>query len=67
MYTSMRVPLHCTHRDIPLGLQLIRGENVVLLGEIDPSMPAPDGFTQVSVFRTSSHLQSSLTNIVTLV
>lgn len=32
--------------DIPMGLQLIRGENVVLLGEIDPSMPAPVGFTQ---------------------
>jgi len=29
----MRVPLQCTHRDIPLGLQLNRGENVVLLGE----------------------------------
>lgn len=33
--------------DIALGLQLIRGENVVLLGEIEPSRPAPPNFTQI--------------------
>lgn len=34
--------------DIPLGLQLIRGENVVLLGEVDPACEVPPGLTQVS-------------------
>ncbi len=34
--------------DIPLGLQLIRGENVVLLGEIDPEKEVPPGFTQAT-------------------
>mmetsp|Transcript_8843 Transcript_8843/g.18900 ORF Transcript_8843/g.18900 Transcript_8843/m.18900 type:complete len:124 (+) Transcript_8843:99-470(+) len=34
--------------DIPLGVQLIRGENVVLLGEIDPEKEVPAGLTKVS-------------------
>lgn len=34
--------------DCPLGLQLIRGENVVLLGEIDPEKETPVGLTAVS-------------------
>ncbi len=34
--------------DIPLGLQLIRGENVVLLGEVDPERPVPPGLREVS-------------------
>mmetsp|Transcript_2517 Transcript_2517/g.6468 ORF Transcript_2517/g.6468 Transcript_2517/m.6468 type:complete len:127 (-) Transcript_2517:498-878(-) len=34
--------------DIPLGLQLIRGENVVLLGEVDPAHEVPRGLTQIS-------------------
>lgn len=34
--------------DIPLGLQLIRGENVVLLGEVDPAHEVPPGLTQIS-------------------
>ncbi|GLI58514.1 hypothetical protein VaNZ11_000250 [Volvox africanus] len=33
--------------DIPLGLQVIRGENVVLLGRLDEK-DAPEGLTQVS-------------------
>lgn len=34
--------------DVPLGLQLIRGENVVLMGEIDPANEVPPGLTQIS-------------------
>ena len=34
--------------DIPLGLQIIRGENVVLLGRVDPEKETPAGLTQVS-------------------
>lgn len=34
--------------DIYLGLHLIRGENVVLLGQIDPEREHPPGLTQVS-------------------
>ncbi|EFJ48227.1 hypothetical protein VOLCADRAFT_109782 [Volvox carteri f. nagariensis] len=34
--------------DIPLGLQVIRGENVVLLGRVDEEKDAPEGLTQVS-------------------
>ncbi|KAF5825530.1 hypothetical protein DUNSADRAFT_8964 [Dunaliella salina] len=37
------------YSDIPLGLQLIRGENVVLLGEIDASRPAPAGKRYVAI------------------
>lgn len=36
------------YSDIPLGLQLIRGENVVLLGEIDPAREFPPGLTKVT-------------------
>jgi U6 snRNA-associated Sm-like protein LSm1 len=35
------------YADIPLGLQLIRGENVVLLGEVDQDADAPAGLTRV--------------------
>eukprot|EP00241_Pyramimonas_parkeae_P009747 CAMPEP_0114227254 /NCGR_PEP_ID=MMETSP0058-20121206/1689_1 /TAXON_ID=36894 /ORGANISM="Pyramimonas parkeae, CCMP726" /LENGTH=122 /DNA_ID=CAMNT_0001338077 /DNA_START=168 /DNA_END=536 /DNA_ORIENTATION=+ len=35
--------------DIPLGLYVIRGENVVLLGQIDPARELPEGMTKVSV------------------
>jgi U6 snRNA-associated Sm-like protein LSm1 len=34
--------------DCPLGVQLIRGENVVLLGEIDLEKELPEGLTAVS-------------------
>ncbi|GLC46661.1 hypothetical protein PLESTB_001549400 [Pleodorina starrii] len=34
--------------DIPMGLQVIRGENVVLLGRVDEEKDAPEGLTQVS-------------------
>lgn len=35
------------YADIPLGLQLIRGENVVLLGEVDQDADSPAGLTRV--------------------
>ncbi|PNH10206.1 U6 snRNA-associated Sm-like protein LSm1 [Tetrabaena socialis] len=34
--------------DIPLGLQIIRGENVVLLGRVDEGKDTPEGLTLVS-------------------
>ncbi|KAG2422677.1 hypothetical protein HXX76_015841 [Chlamydomonas incerta] len=34
--------------DIPMGLQIIRGENVVLLGRVDEAKDAPEGLTRVS-------------------
>lgn len=34
--------------DCPLGLQLVRGENVVLMGEVDPEKEVPAGLTAVS-------------------
>jgi U6 snRNA-associated Sm-like protein LSm1 len=34
--------------DCPLGCQLIRGENVVLMGEVDPTKELPLGLTAVS-------------------
>jgi len=34
--------------DIPLGLYVIRGENVVLLGQIDPAREEPAGLRRVS-------------------
>ncbi|GFR42921.1 hypothetical protein Agub_g3922 [Astrephomene gubernaculifera] len=34
--------------DIPLGLQVIRGENVVLMGRVEEGKDAPDGLTKVS-------------------
>jgi hypothetical protein len=32
LYTSIKIGLKC---DIPLGLYIVRGDNVVLLGEVD--------------------------------
>ncbi len=42
-----RIIVGDTYGDIPLGLQVIRGENVVLLGRVDEE-DAPKGLTQVS-------------------
>ena len=36
------------YSDVPLGCQLIRGENVVLLGEVDPAREVPLGLIAVS-------------------
>lgn len=42
-----RIIVGDTYGDIPLGLQVIRGENVVLLGRVDEE-DGPKGLTQVS-------------------
>ena len=34
--------------DVPLGLYILRGENIVLLGEIDPDKEAAGGLKRVS-------------------
>lgn len=36
------------YADVPLGLQLVRGENVVLLGQIDPEKEIPANLRCVS-------------------
>ncbi|PNW75731.1 hypothetical protein CHLRE_12g538750v5 [Chlamydomonas reinhardtii] len=33
--------------DIPMGLQIIRAENVVLLGRVDEAIDAPEGLTRI--------------------
>ncbi len=35
--------------DIPLGLYLVRGDSVVLLGEVDPVREAAQGLEEVSI------------------
>mmetsp|Transcript_33861 Transcript_33861/g.40950 ORF Transcript_33861/g.40950 Transcript_33861/m.40950 type:complete len:126 (+) Transcript_33861:272-649(+) len=37
------------YADLPLGLYVIRGENVVLLGQIDPEREIPTNLEKVSV------------------
>jgi U6 snRNA-associated Sm-like protein LSm1 len=36
------------YTDVPLGMYLIRGENLVLMGQIDPDKEVPHGLTCVS-------------------
>ena len=36
------------YTDVPLGMYLVRGENLVLMGQIDPDKEVPHGLTQVS-------------------
>jgi U6 snRNA-associated Sm-like protein LSm1 len=36
------------YADIPLGLHIVRGENVVLFGEVDEQKDPPAGLVQVS-------------------
>ena len=40
--------LAATYGDIPLGLYLVRGDSVVLLGEVDPERQAAENLTKVS-------------------
>ena len=37
------------YAEIALGLYVVRGENVVLLGEIDPTRETPENLQQVAV------------------
>ncbi|KAG1675445.1 hypothetical protein FOA52_001744 [Chlamydomonas sp. UWO 241] len=43
-----RIIVGDSYCDCPLGLQLIRGENVVLMGAVDPDKEVPEGLTAVS-------------------
>lgn len=43
-----RIIVGDSYCDCPLGLQLVRGENVVLMGEVDPEKELPLGLTAVS-------------------
>lgn len=36
------------YSDIPLGIYLLRGENLVLMGQVDPDKDVPPGLTLVS-------------------
>ena len=48
--------------DIPLGLNVVRGENVVLLGELDESRgEIPPNFTRVSEAEIKLALQAEKT------
>ena len=42
-----RIIVGSSYSDIPLGLYIVRGENVVLMGEIDETFET-DGLTEVS-------------------
>mmetsp|Transcript_21759 Transcript_21759/g.35986 ORF Transcript_21759/g.35986 Transcript_21759/m.35986 type:complete len:171 (+) Transcript_21759:201-713(+) len=46
--TYERVIIGNTFGDVPLGMYVIRGENVVILGEIDPTRDPPSILRQVS-------------------
>lgn len=43
-----RIIVGSLYGEIPLGLHVLRGENVVLLGEIDEGRDPPPGLTKVS-------------------
>ncbi|KAI8470970.1 MAG: hypothetical protein J3K34DRAFT_245019 [Monoraphidium minutum] len=42
-----RVIVGGNYSDIPLGMYLLRGENLVLMGQLDPNHEAPPGLTAV--------------------
>ncbi len=42
-----RIIVGTVYNDLPLGIYLIRGENLVLMGQIDAEREAPPGLTRV--------------------
>ncbi|KAF8073045.1 LSM1A [Scenedesmus sp. PABB004] len=46
------------YADVPLGLYLLRGENLVLLGQVDPAREVPPGLTLVSEPEIRTALQA---------
>jgi U6 snRNA-associated Sm-like protein LSm1 len=42
-----RIVVGATYADVPLGMYLLRGENLVLMGQLDPNHDAPPGMTAV--------------------
>ncbi len=47
--TIERIHIDKQYGDIPRGIFLVRGENVVLAGEIDPSRENAAGLTRVTI------------------
>jgi U6 snRNA-associated Sm-like protein LSm1 len=43
-----RIIVGTQYAEVPLGLHVVRGENVVLLGEVDEALEPPAGLTLVS-------------------
>ncbi|KAK9828780.1 hypothetical protein WJX72_002042 [[Myrmecia] bisecta] len=43
-----RIVVGNLYAEVPLGLYVVRGENVVLLGELDPARDPPAALTRVS-------------------
>ena len=43
-----RIIVGSQYAEVPLGLHIVRGENVVLLGEVDPELEPPPGLSAVS-------------------
>lgn len=43
-----RIIVGSLYSDIPLGIYLLRGENLVLMGQVDPGREVPPGLQQVS-------------------
>lgn len=50
-----RIVVGSLYAEVQLGLYVVRGENVVLLGEVDEARDPPE-LLQVSDFRSMSHL-----------
>lgn len=44
-----RIHVNSMYGDIPKGIFVVRGENVVLLGEVDPDNEERDGLEKVSI------------------
>lgn len=42
-----RIVVGALYADIPLGMYLLRGENLVLMGQLDPNHESPPGMTAV--------------------
>ncbi|GBF97769.1 hypothetical protein Rsub_10194 [Raphidocelis subcapitata] len=43
-----RIIVGARYSDVPLGMYLLRGENLVLMGQLDPNHEAPPGMEAVS-------------------
>ncbi|KAK3273907.1 Sm-like protein [Cymbomonas tetramitiformis] len=50
--------------DIPLGLYVIRGENVVLLGQVDPTREVPANLTKVTASEIKQAQKAEKTEVM---
>ena len=53
-----RIVVGREYADVPLGMYLLRGENLVLMGELDPNHDAPPGLTAVPEARIREALRA---------